>query len=215
MLDLVDLGLIDVQMRDAARVARELARITRDAIIEARTDRDQEIAVLDRVIGKCRAVHAEHAHRQRMRGVDGADAHERRHHGYAEGRGELGQCSGRAAIDDAAARVQQRPLRLRQQFEERGRFLVAENAGRQVVLPLPIARNGEGAFPTEHADGGLDVLRNIHHHGAGAARASDLERRAHGGFQACRVGDQEDMLGERAHHRGDGRLLEGVGTENL
>jgi hypothetical protein len=50
-------------MRFALR--RELRRHAGDAVVEARADRDQEVAVLDRIVRERRAVHAEHAHRER------------------------------------------------------------------------------------------------------------------------------------------------------
>ena len=40
---------------------RELLHLAGDAVVEARADREQEVAVLDRVVGVRRAVHAEHA----------------------------------------------------------------------------------------------------------------------------------------------------------
>ena len=49
---------------------RELLHLAGDAVVEARADREQEIAVLDRVVGERRAVHAEHAQRQVAGGVD-------------------------------------------------------------------------------------------------------------------------------------------------
>ena len=66
--------------------SRELRRHARDAVVEARAERDQEIAVVDGVVRERRAVHAEHAHRQRMRRVDAAESHQRRHHGNARTR---------------------------------------------------------------------------------------------------------------------------------
>ena len=67
-LDLVDLGSDRRRGARCARAARaNLLRIAGHAVVEARTDRDQEIAVLDRVVRERGAVHAEHAHRERMR----------------------------------------------------------------------------------------------------------------------------------------------------
>ena len=56
---------------------RELCRVAGDAIIKTRADGNQEIAVLDRVVRGRDAVHAEHVHCQRMRGVAGAQRHQR------------------------------------------------------------------------------------------------------------------------------------------
>ena len=69
-------------MRRALR--REFRRIAGHAVIEARADRDQEIAVIDGVVGKRRAMHAQHAHRQRIGRIDGTDAHQRGDHRNAE-----------------------------------------------------------------------------------------------------------------------------------
>jgi hypothetical protein len=51
-------------------LGREFRGISGDPVVEARADRHQEIAVVDGIIRERRAVHAEHAHGQRMRGVD-------------------------------------------------------------------------------------------------------------------------------------------------
>ena len=63
---------------------RELRRHRRHAIVEARAERDQEIAIVDGVVRERRAVHAEHAHRERVRRVERADAHQRRDDRNAE-----------------------------------------------------------------------------------------------------------------------------------
>ena len=58
--DLADFGGVDVEMRDVLRVAARIGRVARDAIVKARADGDQEIAVLDGVVRGGDAVHAEH-----------------------------------------------------------------------------------------------------------------------------------------------------------
>ena len=89
----------------------ELRRIAGDAVVEARAEREQAIAVIDRIVGECRAVHAEHAHRQRIGGVDGADAHQRGDHRDPEVPGKFAQRSAALGVDHAAAGIDQRPLR--------------------------------------------------------------------------------------------------------
>jgi hypothetical protein len=90
-LDLVDLRRIDVEMRDELGCGREFGRIARDPIVEARTERQQAIAVIDGVVGERRAMHAEHAHRQRDGGIDRTDSHQRGDHGYLKFLGEFAQ----------------------------------------------------------------------------------------------------------------------------
>ena len=84
LLDLVDLGRIDVEVQDAFRLRRELGRHAGDAVVEARADRDQQIAIVDGVVRARRAVHAEHVQRQRVLGVEAAEAHQRARDGNLE-----------------------------------------------------------------------------------------------------------------------------------
>ena len=119
-LDLVDLRRIDVQMRDEFGAAGKLGRIAGDAVVETRAERQQAIAVVDGIVGERRAVHAEHAHRQRVRRVDGADAHQRGDDRYLKFLGELAQGVRRAAVDHAAARIDQRALRRAQRRKQVG-----------------------------------------------------------------------------------------------
>ena len=70
---------------------RELLHLAGDAVVEARADGEEEVAVLDGVVGVRRAVHAEHVQRELVGRVDRADAHERRHDRDAEALGEGAQ----------------------------------------------------------------------------------------------------------------------------
>ena len=87
-LDLVDLSTVDVEVGDTTGVGRELRGHAGHPVVEARTHGDQQVTILDGVVGERGAVHAQHPHRQRMRGVKCADAHQRRHHRDAELGGE-------------------------------------------------------------------------------------------------------------------------------
>ena len=212
-LDLVDLGAVDVEVRDAARVARELVRHARHPVIEARAHRDQEVAVIDRVVGEGRAVHAEHAQRQRARGVERADAHERGDHRDAEAGRELGEAPGGVAVDHPAAGVDERPVRLGQHGEEaRGGRGVDARPGELLHAPA-VARDRQHALAAEHPLPVLHVLGHVHDHRSGTPGAGDLEGGAHGALEARRVGDEEDVLRDRAHERRHRGLLEGVGAD--
>ena len=52
---------IDVDMNDLARIGREMFGIADHAIVEARTDGNQNVTVLHRHVGFVRSVHARHA----------------------------------------------------------------------------------------------------------------------------------------------------------
>ena len=74
-LYLADLGAIDVEVSNVLRVRREPARVTRHTVVETSTDSDQEITVLDSVVGGGDSVHSEHVQGQRMPGIAGAERH--------------------------------------------------------------------------------------------------------------------------------------------
>src|ERR1700728_699797 len=212
-LDLVDLGAVDVEVHDAARIAREFLRHPRHPVVEARTDRDQEVTVLDRVVGKRRAVHAEHAQRQGVGGVERTDAHQGRHHRDAEGGGELSERAGGVAVHDAASGIDERLLGLAEHREEAHRRLLLERGYGQLVHPTAVARNRQDTRPLEDLFRVLNVFGNVHDHGAGTPRTGDLEGRTDRCFELGRIRHEEDMLRDGAHDRWHRGFLEGVGSD--
>ena len=184
-LDLVDLGAVDVEVRDVLGARREFRRDAGDAVVEARADGDQEIAIVDRVVGEGRAVHAEHAHRQRAGGVHGADAHERGDHRDVEGLRELAQLRRRIAVDDAAAGVDQRPLRFTQHLEEVVGLGAVDDVGSQRLEALAVARHRQRARALELARPVLHVLRDVDDHRARDGRCARSRRRCAPWLRAC------------------------------
>ena len=199
-------------MRDAPGVAGKLRRHTGHAVIEARPDRDEEIAVIDGVVGERRAVHAQHAHRERVGGVERPDPHERGHDRHVEGGGELGERARGIAVDHAAPGVDQRPARFAEHRKEALCRRRIERGLRELPHPAPVAEYRQQPLAEENALPVLYVLRDVDDHGPGPAGAGDLEGRAYRGLELHRIGNQEDMLGNRAHDRGNRRLLEGIGA---
>ena len=108
---LADLGRVDVDVDDL-RLRREGGELAGDAVVEARADGDQQVALVHRVVGGDGAVHAEHAHGELVRLGEGAEAHERG--GHRDAAAEPGRRNSAAAPDDdhAAAHVEHRPLGL-------------------------------------------------------------------------------------------------------
>lgn len=84
-----------------------------DAVVEARTDAEHEVAVMHRPVGLVGAVHAEHAEPGPAAGRIGAKPHQRRGDGEAGQLGQFPQPARRlgAGVDDAAARIEDRALR--------------------------------------------------------------------------------------------------------
>ncbi len=106
---LVDRAGIDVDM-DLLGVGRELGELAGDAVVEARADIDQHVAVIHCQVGFVGAVHAEHAEELLVRRRKRAEPHQRVGDGIARHVHELGEQLGRLRprIDHAAAGVEDR-----------------------------------------------------------------------------------------------------------
>ena len=76
---LVQFRCIDVDMHDLG-VLGERFDVTRDAIVKAHAQRDQQIAIAYRIIRVGRAVHPQPIHRLFMVRRDRTDSHDRRRH---------------------------------------------------------------------------------------------------------------------------------------
>jgi len=59
----------------------------------------------------------------------------------------------------------------------------------------------------------LNILGDIDDHGPRPAGTRDLKGRPDRGLELRRIGNQEDMLGDGTHDRGNGGFLEGIGTD--
>jgi hypothetical protein len=209
----VDLGRIDVEVQHALRLGRELLRHGRDAIVEARAERDQEIAIVHGVVRARGAVHAEHVQRQRLRRVERAETHQCRGHGNLERARERTQRRARVAVDHAAAGVYQRAFALAEHREELRAAFFGERLAFDCGEPPTVARDRQVAVAMERADPVLNVFRDVDHDGAGSARTRDLERRAHRRLEPQRIGHEEHVLRDRTHERADRRFLERVGAD--
>ena len=104
---LADLGRVDVGVDDLG-VRGEAVQLAGDAVVEAGSEGDDQVGLLQRGDGGDRTVHARHSHVQRVAVGECAE----RHQGGGDGRsGELGedlQLGGGPGLDDAAADVQDR-----------------------------------------------------------------------------------------------------------
>ena len=186
------------------RVARELRRHAGHAVVEARADRDQEVAVLDRVVGERGAVHAEHAHATADRVVSTAPMPiSVVTTGMPKRVGELAQRAGGVAVDHAAAGVDQRALRLAEHLEEaRARSASSSVALGELVhaprgSPGSAACRRPGRRPPSSAR--PSACRRPPGPGRPVRAISKAVRTVASSLR--RVGDQEDVLRDGAHDR--------------
>ncbi len=106
---LAELGRVDVDVDDLG-VGRERLDLAGDAVVEARAERDEQVGLLHRRDRGVVAVHARHAEAELVVVGERAPRHERGDHREAGELDQLAQRLGRARLEDAAARVDHRPL---------------------------------------------------------------------------------------------------------
>jgi hypothetical protein len=105
VFDFSDFGGVDVDVGDG-RARAELGDFAGGAVVEAGADREDEVGFVEELVGRFRAVHAEHAHEMRVVGGDRAERHQRADGGRLQAVGEFaGERSG-AGGDDAAAEIE-------------------------------------------------------------------------------------------------------------
>ena len=162
---------------------REAVEPAGDAVVEAGADADHHVAVVHGQVGLVGAVHAEHADELRVRGREGAEAHQRQRDRVAGGADQLGELRAgrRAGVDDAAADIEDRPLGAGQQL---GRLLDPRGVG----LACAGGRCGAGPRPCAQVGrlGHLDVLGQVDHDRPGPAGARDVERLVHHAGEVAR-----------------------------
>ena len=103
---------------DFFRFGREAGQLARDAIVKTRPDAYDEIGRVHREVGLECAVHARHADELRIGAGKGAQSHQgqgARRAGVFDQPGK-GLAGGFAGIDQSAAAIENRALRLRDEF---------------------------------------------------------------------------------------------------
>ena len=109
---LADLGRVHVDVDDLG-VRREGLELAGDAVVEARPEGDEQVALVHRVVGGDGAVHAEHAHGELVRLGEGAEPMSVVATGSRRSSASSQDLGGGVGGDHAAAQVEHRPLRPR------------------------------------------------------------------------------------------------------
>ncbi len=153
-----DLGRVDVDV-DELRARRELGELARDAVVEARADGADQVGLVHRVVGRARAVHAEHPEPLLVRRGESAEAHQRARHGEAVRRRELGQLGGGFGVDDAAAGIDHGALRGGERLRGLADLLLVALDARLIAGQADV---GDGLVVDL---GAREVLRDVDEHG--------------------------------------------------
>ena len=208
-LVLVDLGGVDIDVDDAPVLA-ELGDLAGDAVVEPDADGEQQVGLVDRVVGVDRAVHAEHAEGQVVVAGHGAEALEGHGDGDLGFLGELAELAVGAGGDDTAAAVDDG-------------LAGALDGGEGHVDLDGVGRGGQVVAGEVHRgvevgvgdEGVLDVLGDVDEDGAGAAGGGDVEGFLDDAGDVAGVLDQVVVLGDGATDLDHGGFLEGVGADDL
>ena len=207
-LVLVELGRIDIDVDDEA-VLGEGRHLSRHPIVEADAEGEEEIGLVDGVVGVDAAVHAEHVERQRGVCRVGPEPHEGHRHRDPGASGELAELLGGTGGDHPAAGVDHRTLG---PLDRRGHLGDLLGMGPADLRTVAGEIHRSGKVGDELRD--LDVLGKIDEHRAGAPGGGDVEGLAHHAGNVGRIGDEVMVLRDPAanlHHR---RFLKGVGADD-
>lgn len=203
-LGFADLCRVDIDVDDLG-VGGERLQLSGHAVIEARADSDEQVAMMHRVVGVGRAVHPQHPQREGVRLGEGALAHQRRGGGDGEPLGELAHFFVAPGVDGSAAHVEDRARGCVQELRRAGDLHGMPLGGRPVTADLCRALGGR---VLEIATG--DVPGQVNHHGAGPAGRGDMERLVDHPREIARVLDQVVMLHHGERDAKGVCLLEGV-----
>ena len=125
-LDLADFRKVDVEVGNVLGARREQSGIAGDPIVKPCPHGDQKVAVFHGVVCRSDAMHTQHVHGERVRCVTGAQCHQRCGDRYAVFTGETPHGFGRVRINNATARIDQRPFGFREHCEETFAGVIAE-----------------------------------------------------------------------------------------
>ena len=171
------------------------------AVIKTCTDADQQIGSLHGLVGRQVAMHAEHAQIIGMAGRNRADALECRYDGDATGTGIFAERIHGPGDADAAARIQDRTLRLLQQPAGKRELLRIRSAE---VRRLHLEDRRNAGHGVGH------VLGQIHQHRPRAALGGDVEGLTDDPRDIFGAADQEAVFHDRHRDAEDVHFLERV-----
>ena len=191
-------------MNDLAVGAKEMFRIADHPVVEARADGEQHVAVLHRHVRFVRSVHAGQAGELRIGSRQPAQSHQSVRARIAELADETRELRRRIVQDDAAARIDHRPLRIEQELNG--------------LLDLPRVAFRDGVVRTERDRLRIiefgrrlrDVLGNIDEHRSRTSGGGQIERLLERDGQILHVLHEEVVLDARPRDADGVALLERV-----
>ena len=210
--NLAQLGLVDVDV-DHLGVGREAVEAPGDPVVEAGTERDEQVRALHGGDRGVVAVHPGHAQAQLVAVGEAPPGHERGDHRHVDQLGQGAQLGRGPGLEDPAPGVDHGALGFTDQLG-RGlnQFGIAHSGGavsgelHDVVGGLV---PGHGRARVAGVD---DVLGDVHQDRPRPSGGGDVEGLVDDAGNVLGLGDQKVVLGDRQGDSGGVALLEGVGA---
>ena len=196
---------------DLFRSRRERVEPPGHPVVEARADRDHQIAVVHRQIRLIGAVHADHAEKMRVAGRKGAEPHQgqgARRIGQPHQFGKAG-AGLRPRIDQPAAAVEQRPFGRGDHLDRLRDARRLRHELRTIALVAPVLGPAVGAEREQH------VLRQVDHDRPRPAALRDVERLVDHAREIAHILDQVIVLGAWPGDAGGVGLLKRVVADQV
>ena len=203
---LADLGRVDVGVDDRC-LRGERRELAGDAIVEPRTEGDEQVRLLQGADSGHGAVHPGHAQVLRVAVRERAAGHEGGRHRDTGDVRQATQRLGRACPDHPAAHVEHRPLRRHDHAGRLPDLLGVRARDRVVAGQVELGRPGELRQALQRILGDVDEDR------AGTAGRGQVEGLRDGARDLVGIGHEEVVLGDRHGDAADVSLLEGVGPD--
>ncbi len=182
----------------------ELREVTRGAVVEPRSHREQEIAVLDCGVRRVGAVHADHAQEPRMLARQHADAHERSDRGHIHRVDDTSESLGAAGDVDAAPDVEEGFPGMRE------RLGCLADLQRMTLVHGVVAPQGDGFRDRLGGYLGEHVLRQVDEHGPRPPAARNEKSLADDAAEILAISHEVIVLRDGAGDPDDVRFLERV-----
>ena len=188
-------------------VLTEHVKLTGNAVVPAATDRKNQVAIENGLVGVHGTVHAEHTERKFMVSREGAEAEQSACHGGVQLFGEFLHLAASARNHGTVAHEQERLLGFLQVFS--GLFDAFSRSVARDLVTWKVHLVGKrcGAGTCSH------ILRQVNKHGARTATACNVEGFLHNARQVVGVLHQVRMLHGGKCHTAGIAFLEGVLTQ--
>ena len=203
----VEFGSIDIDVNDGGFLG-EFGNFTSDAVVEADAKGEEEIALIDGVVGVDGAVHPEPFEGLRIVFWEAADAHESGGDGNTGGAGEFKEVGFGAGGDDASADVEHGAFGFLDEGEDFVEGSFCGGGWRKVARDIHLGG------PRDLGGGFLDVFGDVDDDGTWAAGGGDMKGFGDYARDIARAHDEVAVFDDGESEAEDVGFLESAATNH-